>query len=85
MKTIIAVLLLSVSLAAEDKPAATDPVSDKLRFEIAVMQRNYLVAKAQMDSMSQQIEEKQKQAQQVCASAGKDWKPETFTCTEKAK
>ena len=45
-----------------------DPISDRMRYEIAAAQRDYLLARQQFDLASSTLREKLGQAEKVCTS-----------------
>lgn len=84
MKPLI-LLMTAGLLSAEAPKSEADPVSDRLRFEVALAQRDYLMAKAELDKASQKLQEKYQVAIKACQSAGKEWKTEAFTCLDADK
>ena len=76
-----AVLLSAALMFGEDAPkAAADPISDRLRFEIALLQRNYLDAQLRLEHAQSQLALKTTEAQKACATQDKTWHADTFSC-----
>jgi hypothetical protein len=67
--------------AAPPKPS--DPITDRLRFEIAVAQRDYVLAKQQYDAAMERLRAKTAEAQTACEDQGQQFSPEQFRCVEK--
>lgn len=72
--------LLAAAVSAE---APSDPITDRLRFEIAVAQRDYVLAKLQYDSAKEHLRGKTAEAQAACDAQGQQFSPEQFRCVEK--
>ena len=62
---------------SEDK---TDAIGDRLRYEIAAAQRDYVMARQQLDRVQAQLLAKTGQAEKICAAEQKVFNLETFTC-----
>lgn len=75
--------LLLAALPVRETPKPADPISDKLRFEIALAQRNYMVLKEQLDQIAAHVAEKTKEAEAACAKVNKKWSKESFSCEAK--
>jgi hypothetical protein len=69
--------------AAPPKPS--DPITDRLRFEIAVAQRDYVIAKNQYDAAMERLRAKTSEAEALCQAAGKKFSPDSFACAEAPK
>lgn len=69
--------LCLIGLFAEDAP---DPISDKLRFEIAVAQRDYVGAKAEFERTVTALKNKSAEAQSACSQAKKIFDVAAFSC-----
>jgi hypothetical protein len=56
----------TIAGAAQEK----DPITDRMRYEIAAAQRDFLIAKQQFDAASAHLKEKIEQADKACAPGG---------------
>lgn len=65
--------------------AETNPLSNQLRLEVAMAQRNYLALKQQTDQALEVIRSKVEQAEKVCAEAGQSFDAQSITCVPKKK
>jgi hypothetical protein len=83
MKAIV-LLMAAATLAAKDKPEA-DPISDHLRFEIAVLERDFVAAKAPYEAALAALRTKVDAAQALCATRGQVFSADLFACAEKPK
>lgn len=72
-------LIISALACAAVANAPTD-ISDRLRFEIALAQRDYVIAKAQFEAAAARMQAKTAEAERLCAEAGKRYSPEQFAC-----
>lgn len=77
MKTLW-LLAFSTILLAESK----DPLTDRLRFEIAVAQRDFVVAKNPYDAALEKLRAKIGEANAVCQKAKKVFDDVRFVCVE---
>jgi hypothetical protein len=59
---------------------AADPVSDRLRFEIALAQRDYVIAKQQLDVAAARLKEAVEKAEKACSSQKASFDAEKFFC-----
>jgi hypothetical protein len=74
--------LVTVAALGQEAPSA-DPITDHLRFEIAVAQRNYLDAQLRFERAQNQLLLKTAEAQKACTTQDKMWQADTFTCEKK--
>ncbi|PWT72945.1 MAG: hypothetical protein C5B60_08815 [Chloroflexi bacterium] len=72
-------LLLGIAIAQ-----ATEPITDRMRYEIARAQRDYLIAKQQFDLAVTQLRSKLADAEKACADAGRAFNGDSLTCVDKA-
>lgn len=70
-------LLLFAGLAFAQ---TSDPISDRLRYEIAAAQRDYLIARQQLENAQKKMADKTAEADKICSAQKKVFKAETFTC-----
>jgi hypothetical protein len=71
------------ALAGAQSEAPPDPITDRLRFEIAKAQRDYVIAKQQYDAATERLRKKTAEAETACAADGKAYAAEAFRCVEK--
>jgi hypothetical protein len=76
-------MLLSVIFMALVLFEPSDPITDRMRFEIAAGQRDYLIAKQQLDQAAANLRAKLDAAEKACGEAGKTYNIESFSCKEK--
>jgi len=79
----LAVFLLVLIPAVSQEPA--DPISDRLRYEIAAAQRDVLIVRQQFDGASQRLKDKMAQAETACAQQGATFDLVRFACAPKEK
>jgi hypothetical protein len=71
--------LLVFSAAAQ----TADPITDRTRYEIAAAQRDYLVAKQQLDTATARLKEKLEQAEKTCSTQDATFDLAQFVCAPK--
>lgn len=62
-----------------------DPITDRLRYEIALAQRDYLAARQQLDAIQRNMLAKTAEAEKACAGQQKAWSADAFTCVAEKK
>ena len=62
----------------------TDPVTDRVRYELAAAQRDYVIAKQQLDAATVRLREKLDLAQKACAAHNAAFDVAQFVCSPKA-
>jgi hypothetical protein len=67
---------------AKRKPVVNDPVSDKLRFEIAIAQRDFVSIQGPYIQALNKLRDKVSEAEKVCQVIKKRFSPDTFECIE---
>lgn len=73
-------------LAALLSAQASDPISDRLRYEIAAAQRDLVIAKQHYDAAAAMLKQKMEDANKLCAGQDAVFEPVSFTCkTERKK
>ena len=72
--------MLAVAMGFGQETEKPDPISDRLRYEIAVAQRDYFLAQLQADRAAAQVRSKIEAAQKACAGVEKTFSVETFAC-----
>jgi hypothetical protein len=77
MSAIKPALLFSVLALAQDKPEA---MTDRLRYEIASAQRDFLIAQRQLDQATIQLKSKLEQADKLCAAQSATFDAAQFIC-----
>ena len=77
--------LLTLLIAAAASATDADPITDKLRFEIAITQRNYLDAQLKFEHAQNELLAKTAEAQKACATQDKTWDADSFTCQKVEK
>ena len=70
-------VLLLVNAAGAD----IDPITDKVRLEVVTAQRDYLLAKQQLDQAANQLRVKIAECEKVCGE--KKFDIQSLTCVEK--
>jgi hypothetical protein len=70
--------MLAFAMFAEDK--AADPISDRMRYELAAAQRDYVIAKQQVDIATARLKEKFEQAEKACSAQGATFDAAQFIC-----
>jgi hypothetical protein len=85
MRVIVGVIVLlgSVSFAASAEKA--DPVTDRMRYEIAAAQRDYLIAKQQLDIAAAQLRTGIEAGNKACEAAAKIFSVDSLACVDKPK
>jgi hypothetical protein len=71
-----ALLLIAGCLFAQE----ADPISDRMRYEIAAAQRDYLIAKQQLDTAGSRLKEKVDLAQKACSAQSATFDLAQFVC-----
>jgi hypothetical protein len=66
-------------------PAPTPVITDKIRFDVAVAQRNYLLIKAEYQSATEKLQNALNTATAVCTASNKTFSDTTFDCVDKPK
>ena len=74
-------LVLLLVQRTDDQPKP-DPISDRLRFELALAQRDYFVAANRAEQLMSAVQAKIEQANRACAGAGLTFDAAKFACTE---
>lgn len=77
--------VLAALAGAQTASKSPDPITDRLRFEIAVAQRDYVAAKAAYDIAMDRLRAKTAEAESLCHAAGKKFSQERFECMEGPK
>ena len=78
-------LLIVAAASGQDAEKPADPITDKLRFEIAISQRNYLDAQLRLEHAQTELLSKTSEAQKACATQDKIWDAGSFTCQKMEK
>jgi hypothetical protein len=65
----------------------TDPITDRMRYEIAVAQRDLLIARQQYEQAAAQLKMKLEQVNKVCSAKrdGQTFNSSTFVCETQPK
>lgn len=58
----------------------SDPITDRMRYEIAAAQRDYVIARQQMDTAGARLKEKLDQAQKACGAKSASFDVAQFVC-----
>ena len=62
-----------------------DPITDRLRYELARAQRDVLIAKQQYDAAAAQLKMKMDEANRLCMAQNAAFEPVNFTCNAEKK
>lgn len=73
-------LLFTALAFAQD---TTDPITDKMRYELAAAQRDYLIARQQFEQAAALVRTKLGEAEKACGARRFDM--QSFHCVEAAK
>lgn len=76
----IGALLALACIAGADEPS---PITDRMRYELAAAQRDYLVAKQTYDQAVTTLKAKIDSAEKACAALDKHFSVESFDCAGK--
>jgi hypothetical protein len=79
MRPIPVLAVLVFTMFAQDKPAP-DPISDRMRYELAAAQRDYVIAKQQFDTATLRLKEKLEQAEKTCSAQSATFDLAQFVC-----
>lgn len=79
MRKLFIIPLVAWALLGSD----SDPITDKLRFELAVAQRDYLLAQQAFDKATENLKRKISEADKACEGVKKSFDIGTFACVEK--
>jgi hypothetical protein len=79
LRSIAVLVVTGLAMAGQPNPP-TDPITDRLRFEIAVAQRDYVLAKQQYDAAMERLRAKTAEAEALCKTTGKTFAPDRFAC-----
>ncbi len=82
MKHVLFALLVSLPLAAVEPGA--DPLNDRLRSELALTQRDFLLIQKKLADQTEKMRSKTEEAQKLCAAAKKDLDAERLVCVAQA-
>jgi hypothetical protein len=78
-----ALLLQAAAASAAPVPANPEPLTDKMRLQVAISQRDYLLAQSALDRAKASLESQSAVAGKACASAGKTFDGAALACVAK--
>lgn len=86
MKLTLIMFLIPLCLLAEDpKPAEkTDPITDKMRFDLALAQRDFISVKAQEEAALARVTQSGQAMKAACDGVGQTFNPQVnqFQCVD---
>lgn len=83
MRPILA-LLIAASVFGQEKPPAGS-LADRTRYEVAAAQRDYLLAKQQLDQAGAKLQKVTAEAEKACAAKDMAFDGAAVDCVEKKR
>lgn len=80
LSRILPLMLTFPPIGASDAP---DPITDRMRYEIAAAERDYLSAKIQLDLAAAQMKAKLDAGNKACAAVDKTFNADSLACIDK--